>query len=305
MKTQRGGDLTTTLDPTPEVTPKKKRPPRKKKKKQETVDNKGDNPSKSNEAKIGDAEDEEKKETPMANNDGGENDMKIDNKVATSYQDIKVDSSLNLEKETTPSTQIDSTDDISSSTLPSTSSIHATKPVVMKPTTSSWETVGKVKKTSTSTSSAWATVGKSKKPSAQTKDAVNGWQHKAATSSSKSIPGPSWGRSNVNSAMLPQPLSNKREVSDDWRDHTLTRNLSRNSNSRTPHSISSSKNDWPSLGDLKANTNKTEKVETWPSLAASSGSSNSNQAPQSIAASKTASSPWITKKTSVQNAWGK
>jgi len=296
QRNQRGGNMTIDLESTPELPAKKKRPPRKKKKKiqQDPQQEQISNSSPLN-AKNKDTVSELNKEIAI------QKDTKEDHQTTQAKPD---DSNMPLAKKT----EEEST----------TSKFEKTKskePTNNKP---AWNTIGKnitgttktstiVQKSKKQIASQWETVEQkstplvnNKLPNAKT--VVTSSQTATIPNKFSSVPSTSVNmRSTLNKSaptwVHPAAASKNTEAltgsaSNDWRSHTLVRNISGSARSisGSTRSVSSAS---PSIKDA------------WPSLGGSTGKGkNTSSAPQSIVSKST----WAAKCSSQQSqksVWGK
>ena len=301
---QRGGDMTTSLDPTPEVPAKKKRPPRKRKKKKQQNQESGQNAKQEDESKS----DEANKKLNEVENIPAVN--------AENHSSSKVEKTV--PSSAAPKEEVQSV-------LPNTTKPAQTKPVV----TSSWVTAEKTKISA-------ALPNKSKRETTKSEESANQWQvqkssskntkpsgtvgqrplssHQSAAriaASHSSKPGATWGTRNLQSTNSQQPVQSNHgkalgtSKASDWRSHTLTRNVSSSTRSIGPSSRSigggpsmSKSSGWPSLGETP--NLQTDNAKSWPTLGSTPGKNSKKPSPQSAI-----QGPWGTKKAPTQSAWGK
>lgn len=241
-------------------------------------------------------------------------------------------SNIPIEKVET-STTWESVEKSPSSTLTSGLS-YPTKP----PTAKTWETAAKAKTSTTNNKTTWETVGKSSNSSSneqawenvRQKDVSKEWQVKSSTNKSmasrltrqrqqqahitNTISPNGWSSVTRGPGSNLQPGLSQRAISanssknlgasgaSDWRDHTLSRNISGSSRSMASPSTSTTSG-WPSLGGEDSKS-VTDKVEAWPSLGSTSSKGIKGSAPQSVV-SNASQGPWVKKASPSQNAWGK
>ncbi len=318
QKSQRAGNMTPSLEPTPEVTPaKKKRPPRKRKKKQQQqqqnndIDKKKDGKETNAIVKNVTPSSEQVKNGAEAEKQGAQSELVAVTKEsnATSKTEPSKEAPSPPVKEpikTEPPTKSTPTPKKSSwATVGTTKTPTAQRKPPPKPKVDAWETARKSKK---ATEPAWGTV----KP----KDNNDRWKAKGGNptpTSSNHSPGASLRTQPFNNSLPQKPyLSNESTTqlgvagASDWRNHTLSRNVSSSSEprksqqSRGPPPISNT-GGWPSLSDAP----KSNKADLWPSLGkAMTKTDTPSAAPQSMKP-KAPQGAWVTKGGPAQSAWGK
>ena len=317
QKPQRAGDMTPALEPTPEAAPaKKKRPPRKrKKKKQQQIIDKSKQTEEKNEIKDGNAD--------ATNKASPQNEQKIeaDETAENSYVDAANKTSSQTEQKIDVQDGNTNDTNITSSTEQKTEAkngiTNATK-TAAPPVAMNWETVGKSMKMSQPVApklkvsverkqqnpkeDTWATVGKPKKAVEPTWATVRRKENFVVKEMHKSIPQKS-----------SHPRNPTRQLgvtgASDWRNHTLSRNVSsgtslRNENaqpSRGPPPISSNSDGWPTLSDVP----KSGQADLWPSLSTSSGRALSSIAAPQSTKTKATQGAWMKKGGSLQSTWDK
>ena len=312
---QRGGNMTTVLDSTPEKPVKKKRPPRKKKKKLPTIeDNAETKKEKSDNLKTG--------QTAVANSLSSSSTTEL----AKSQQDSRPNEPIK-KIETEAMSKVKVQTPWSSSTTQtnklSTDQPNVTKTAEVKANSATWETTKKIKKVP---APAWETV--------KTKDTLSTTRNRAVIDSNNikttgmtrqpisslqsstsnyapynNKPSSQWASRGLPPAPTPQSYESKNGRAlgvsgvSNWTDHTLIRNISGSNSSRSlgPPTTSGS-NDFPSL-NMSSDPQKKDK---WPSLGVPSKKNNKTSNPTPVI-SKNAQSPWVTKGSTAGsgNAWGK
>jgi hypothetical protein len=304
QKNQRGGDMITSLDSTPEIPAKKKRPPRKKKKKkqQQANDSQQDTKSKNEQSKD-DSKSGQTAQTNKADVVSASTNTNIQEKEKEVIQDSKTDeqvkkTGLPLSK----TAQVWTPLAVGGSKISLSQKTTTTKAPETKVKSATWEAVKNPKNIS---APKWETVTtgtiKQAAPLYKTSPA-NPLAH-------RKTPGTQWASKIPRSAPPQQPIKSNSGRSlgvsgaSDWRDHTLTRNVSNTGSSRSIGAPSTSNSGhWPSLGESP----KPENSGTWPSLGGSSEKSKKSSAPQAVG-SKAPQGPWMTKGATVRstNVWGK
>ncbi len=324
---QRAGNMISNLQPTPEVEPvKKKRPPRKRKKKQQQQDQhheqKEDQKSESTEIaskeKNGDKAPSTQQNTNQKvepgtsiatqNKLGGNVSNQVTNSSKQKESSPKITETRQSEPMTKTASMKTSWSTVSTKKSPQHGETKASsldpKTVIKakEPKAVPWETAGKANKI---VAPSWEPVKRKDNGKTAKGKTVNSTNNSTNNSTYNRTGGTPW--ETKGSSSLPH---NHREIgtsgASDWRNHTLSRNVSSSNGTSRNHRIGGSAqfgntDGWPSLS--KASTKK-DKSDMWPSLGTSlTKTSKSNAAPQSVKP-KTTQGVWGSRG-STKNAWGK
>lgn len=300
---QRGGLLETDLAPTPEVPAKKKRPPRKKKKKKQ-----------------------EQEQLKQAEKDNQQLVQSVKLKESdTTAMLAKMKKDINVQPRSEKKSISNQT---SSSQLPDAQNKCASQSVdkKLKPSNeSAWTSVEKSQKVVPVPTWETAATKTNNLPSKLEKATTSTWE--TAGKPQKVVPRPTWGTVEISRTTVPstptwttasqnhelKPVGSKqREVStaNDWRNHSMTRNISSSGNNRTKSKLKDSEKPlpvsntggWPTLG--ASTQSNGGHAELWPSLGSNHSHTSNSPVPQSIK-SKATQGNWQAKGASVQSTWGK